>query len=116
MFNASDTEVSAKQFNVRYSAVTDQYERYTYNAGAVSIVTSAKTWQTCALRWTNIFRKEERDWKMVYLARAEDTDNAEIEWKFDFSQQNLKIKTATLKFDTKVYENAKIQLEIMHNG
>lgn len=82
----------------------------------MNILDSTKTWQSYAFRYQNIFRKEERDWKMVYLARSEDTEHAEIEWKFDFSPHQLKIKTATLKFDTKVYESGNIQLEILHNG
>lgn len=75
-----------------------------------------KSWQSCVYRWQNILRKEERDWKMVYLARAEDTDTAEIEWKFDFSDRKLKIKDFQFKFDTKTYENGQIDISFWHKG
>lgn len=75
-----------------------------------------KSWQSCAYRWQNIFRKEERDWKMVYLARAEDTDSAEIGWKFDFSDQKLTIKDIQLKLDTKLYESGVAEISFWHKG
>lgn len=75
-----------------------------------------QTWQSGAYRWQNLFRKEERDWKMVYLARAEDTDTAEIEWKFDFSDRNLTIKDIQLKFDLKIYESGQIDVSFLHKG
>lgn len=80
----------------------------------IEINQTSKTWQSCAYRWQNVFRKEERDWKMAYLARDEDTECAEIEWKFDFSDHQLKIKNASLRFGTTVYENGKIEVQILH--
>lgn len=110
-------ESRAKQFNVRYSSATNEYQRFIRHPnGRLDIHETTKTWKSCAYRWENIFRKEERDWKMVYLARAEDTDRAEIEWKFDFSGQNLKIKDIQLKFETKIYETGEIDVSFFHKG
>lgn len=117
MFNAELVEMTVKQFNVRYSCVTDTYERYTRQSSSrVQVHDRSSGWQSCVCRWERIARKEERDWKMVYLARAEDTDTAQIIWNFDFSTANLKIKQIKLVFDTKIYENGQVHLEVSHKG
>ncbi|XP_055304059.1 peptide-N(4)-(N-acetyl-beta-glucosaminyl)asparagine amidase [Sitodiplosis mosellana] len=116
VFNATETEANAKEFNVRFSSAKNEYERYLHRSNGVEPTETAKTWQSCAYRWEKIFRKEERDWKMVYLARAEDSDRAEIEWKFDFSDRNLKIKDISFKFDVKTYENGQIEVTFLHKG
>lgn len=114
VFNASEVEAQSRQFNVRYSCSKDVYERYCRMNAKLEVNQTSKTWQSCAYRWKNIFRKEERDWKMIYLARDEDTERAEIEWKFDFSGFQLKIKSARLKLETSTYENGSIKVQIMH--
>lgn len=53
---------------------------------------------------------------MAYLARAEDTERGEIEWKFDFSDRQLKIKNISLKFDMKTYESGQIEVSFLHKG
>lgn len=55
---------------------------------------------------------------MVYLAREEDTDQAEIEWSFDFTTKNnaLSIADISLRFDSKTYEDGLINIRFKHNG
>lgn len=101
---------------MRYSSAKNEYECYIQQTHNLKVIQVKKTWQSGVYRYENIFRKEENDWKMVYLARAEDTQHAEIEWKFDFSENNLKIKDISLNFDVKVYETGMIEITFLHKG
>lgn len=73
-----------------------------------------KNWESCHYLSSNIFRKEERDWKMTYLARAEDTDVASIAWNFDFTNEKQVIDSVSVKFETKTYENGVVDLQILN--
>lgn len=139
MFNANPSEIQYKQFNLRYSCSENVYERYLLlsgmtqytffeflfriklyifffvcRTGTPSISNQIKNWETCHYLSSNIFRKEERDWKMVYLARAEDAETANIAWNFDFTKEKLSIKSVSIKFETKTYENGVIDLQILN--
>ncbi|XP_058121945.1 peptide-N(4)-(N-acetyl-beta-glucosaminyl)asparagine amidase [Anopheles ziemanni] len=113
MFIPTEEEVQAKQFNIRYSCVLDCYERFLKGASNrvnEKITEKSKGWESRQFLSKNIFRKEEHDWKMVYLARTEGTDEATIEWNFDFSVQGLRVKQVELQFGQETYEGAKVEL------
>ncbi|XP_053684996.1 peptide-N(4)-(N-acetyl-beta-glucosaminyl)asparagine amidase [Sabethes cyaneus] len=111
IFIPNDQEISLKQFNLRYSCAKDTYERFVKGpSGSISIVENSKGWQSRQYTSENIFRKEEHDWKMVYLARSEGTDEATIRWKFDFSIQGLTVKDIQMTFGTQTYEGATVQI------
>lgn len=81
-----------------------------------AIFKSYENWESCHYQASNIFRKVERDWKVVYLARTEDSDRATISWKFNFAEQNLKIQSVFLRFETKTYENGNIDVSILNEN
>lgn len=84
----------------------------------IKTIEVCNTWQSCTFRMQNIFRKEERDWKIAYLAREENADRAEIMWNFDFRMESngLTITDISLRFDTKTYEDGQIKVSFLHNG
>ncbi|XP_035914068.1 peptide-N(4)-(N-acetyl-beta-glucosaminyl)asparagine amidase [Anopheles stephensi] len=113
MFIPTQEEVQAKQFNIRYCCATDCYERFlkgSSNRVNERITEKANGWESRQYVSRNIFRKEEHDWKMVYLARTEGTDEATIEWNFDFSVQGLRVKQIELRFGQETYDGAKVEL------
>ncbi|XP_052895250.1 peptide-N(4)-(N-acetyl-beta-glucosaminyl)asparagine amidase [Anopheles moucheti] len=113
MFIPTEEEVQAKQFNIRYCCATDCYERFLKGASNrvnEKITEKSNGWESRQYISRNIFRKEEHDWKMVYLARTEGTDEATIEWNFDFSIQGLRVKQIELRFGQETYDGAKVEL------
>lgn len=44
---------------------------------------------------------------------TEDTDSAEIIWKFDLSKSNLKVKSYKLIFETKTFGEGKIDVNVV---
>ncbi|XP_059609214.1 peptide-N(4)-(N-acetyl-beta-glucosaminyl)asparagine amidase [Phlebotomus argentipes] len=116
-FGATEEDKRLKQFNLRYSCSRDVYEKYHKGPGQETRVTeSMKAWSTCQYSSRNVFRKVEHDWKMTYLARTEDTSEASIEWRFDFTAQDLRISSVFINFESKVYENGRISLLFMNES
>lgn len=86
VFKLTEEERKSKVFHVKYSCAKDEYIRVSKNSEVI------KPFSSCVNKQQNVFRKEERDWKMAYLARTEGSSSAEISWKFDFSgEANPKI-------------------------
>ncbi|XP_052796357.1 peptide-N(4)-(N-acetyl-beta-glucosaminyl)asparagine amidase-like [Mya arenaria] len=101
-FTPTANEKAEGCLHVQYSCKDDAYTRVSSG--------NAKTrgWQACVNEGENIFRKEELDWKMVYLARTEGSSSATISWKFDFAGSGLCVDKVDVRADHAVYENGKV--------
>ena len=51
---------------------------------------------------------------MVYLARTEGSEQANIKWKFDFTRENLKIKSIEAIIETHKYENGQVVVQYLN--
>ncbi|ESP03621.1 hypothetical protein LOTGIDRAFT_237618 [Lottia gigantea] len=106
IFHLSEQEKQSKQLHILYNCASDQYVRRSNNNE------TTKTWSSLCYNHLSIFRKEEKDWKMVYLAREEGSSNASVFWKFDFSDSKLRIDNVSLKCHSSVFENGEISWKI----
>ncbi|KAL5289979.1 NGLY1 family protein [Megaselia abdita] len=116
VFEPLEEEIKTKQFNVKYSCRLDKYERFLKESNSSTILSTYHSWESCQFASVNIFRKVEKDWKMVYLARNEGTNSGEISWKFDFTKANLIVKHFSLWCDKQTYENGVLNLKIITEG
>ncbi|KAK6189023.1 hypothetical protein SNE40_005076 [Patella caerulea] len=106
IFTLSEREKQLKKIHVKYNCAKNHYVRISNNNE------EKKDWSSLCFQSTSLARKEEKDWKMVYLARAEGSENASVSWKFDFSESSLKIDKVIIKAESCVYENGIITWKI----
>ena len=62
-FIPTEKEISSKVFHLEYDVAADKYSRPVDG-------TSISGWKNGVKDCQNVARKEERDWKMVYIARS----------------------------------------------
>ena len=70
-------ESEKKLIDLMYSCAKNEYNRVSND--------NEKTagWKSCVFDSKHVFRKEETDWKMVYLARLENSNSGSVSWKVD---------------------------------
>ncbi|KAK3097658.1 hypothetical protein FSP39_011805 [Pinctada imbricata] len=100
IFKLADEEKKSKLFHLKYSCAKDEYTR----------VSSGKATEKKFIKYLhkvqNVFRKEEHDWKMVYLARTEGSPAAAVSWKFDFT--GMTVDRVEVRASSCTYENGVI--------
>lgn len=69
-FKLSQKEEEKREFLVKYSVARDEYLRISITEGEEKEEMLLKGWQAGVHSARNIFRKHEKDWKFVYLART----------------------------------------------
>ncbi|XP_008483232.2 peptide-N(4)-(N-acetyl-beta-glucosaminyl)asparagine amidase [Diaphorina citri] len=100
-FQLRDDDFVQNTFCLEYSPVTDGYfkNRHTTNftSNEPPLIT---TWSSGVYSTQNVFRKVERDWKMVYLCRTEKSTAGSIKWKLDFSALTKPVASVEVKVST----------------
>ncbi|KAG8189121.1 hypothetical protein JTE90_028660 [Oedothorax gibbosus] len=109
VFRLTPEEISRKRFIIKYRCADDKYVRTT--SGLAETV----GWNACVHTHSNVFRKVEEDWKMVYVSRTEGSPIGIISWKFDFSGSDLVISELRLQLHSETFENGKVTCTIAPN-
>uniref|UniRef100_A0A3B3ZZ31 Peptide-N(4)-(N-acetyl-beta-glucosaminyl)asparagine amidase n=1 Tax=Periophthalmus magnuspinnatus TaxID=409849 RepID=A0A3B3ZZ31_9GOBI len=102
VFTPTDKEKSDSLLHIRYNASTDQYCRVSNHCEVTP------GWEQCVWQREAVFRKEEKDWQMVYLARGEDSSIGKISWRFDFSAVGMKIQSVTVMAKSQTFQSGTV--------
>lgn len=101
-FEPTTEELNTKLVHVKYCCASDKYTRVSKQNEVTEY------WESCIYEQRNMFRKEEFDWHMAYLAREEGTNSAFISWKFDCSEAGAKINQVTIKAEGTTFQSGNI--------
>lgn len=84
----------------KYSSAMDKYSIWEDGVETGQLA----GWSKGAFGIENMFRKEEQDWKMSYLARREDAPEGSISWRFDLSPGRT-VEKVDLRIPGATFEN-----------
>ena len=106
----TETEVNSRVLELRYSCVNDEYLRVSDNESVT------RCWNSLINEAVTVFRKEEHDWKMVYLARQEGTEFGKVVWKFDLGSRNMCVDRVEINVESTCYENGRVHWTLSDAG
>ncbi|EDL94094.1 similar to peptide N-glycanase [Rattus norvegicus] len=106
LFIPSENEKISKQFHLRYDIVRDRYIRVSDNNANIS------GWENGVWKMESIFRKVEKDWNMVYLARKEGSSFAYISWKFECGSAGLKVDNVSIRTSSQSFETGSVRWKL----
>ena len=109
----SEKEIDSGLLQLEYSCVRDEYVRESDNETAV-----VSGWQSLVNEAVSIFRKEEHDWKMVYLARVDGAEVGKVAWKFDLDAQskNACIDRVEIAVQSTSFESGRVHWTLCGGG
>lgn len=102
----TESEIANKKFELKYSTAMDKY---------IHDNIICEGWQNGVYSYSSLFRKEELDWKIVYLCREENCEKSTIEWRFDFTSTDLNVQRITLIFTSTLFSNGQIEWKLTGN-
>jgi len=107
VWTPSETEIANKRFELKYSTAIDKY----IHGNSIH-----KGWKSGVYSYSSLFRKEELDWKNVYLCREEHCEKSTIEWQFDFSSSGLVIQDVKLIYTTALFHTGQVEWKMIGNN
>lgn len=107
IWTPTKTEIASKRFELKYSTAMDKYihDNIIY-----------KGWENGVYSYSSLFRKEELDWKIVYLCREENCEKSTIEWRFDLTSTGLVIQNIALTYTTALFNNGQVEWKLASNS
>ncbi|XP_053570212.1 peptide-N(4)-(N-acetyl-beta-glucosaminyl)asparagine amidase [Bombina bombina] len=106
VFIPSEKEKCDKRFHLQYNVVEDRYTRVSNDNEAIA------GWDNGVWKTESVFRKVENDWKMVYLARSEDSSSASISWKFECASVGLRVESISVCTTSQSFHSGRIKWKL----
>ncbi|XP_066263318.1 peptide-N(4)-(N-acetyl-beta-glucosaminyl)asparagine amidase-like [Branchiostoma lanceolatum] len=106
VFRLSEQEKKGRLFHLVYCTANDKYTRL-YNNVDMKV-----GWQNWAHTVQDVFRKEEHDWNMCYLARTEGATTGSVSWKLDLSGSGLCVQEIKVVARSQTFENGSISWQL----
>lgn len=107
VWTPSETEIANKRFELKYSTAIDKY----IHGNSIHV-----GWKSGVYSYNSLFRKEELDWKNVYLCREEYSEKSTIEWRFDFSSSGLVVQDVKLVYTTALFNTGQVEWKLIGNN
>jgi peptide-N4-(N-acetyl-beta-glucosaminyl)asparagine amidase len=104
IFKPTRQELAAGKLHIRFSPRLNAYER-------VSDGMCVRGWHAGTFEVRGVFKKEELDWKMVYLSRSEGTNEGMISWAFSIEDEDGNQYTydkVEVLFERTVYKSGEV--------
>ncbi|KAJ8273855.1 hypothetical protein GJAV_G00106250 [Gymnothorax javanicus] len=105
VFVPTETEKSEKRLHLQYNSTDDRYLRPFGSANDLAEMTG---WESGTWRREAVFRKEEHDWKMVYLARTEGSASGKVSWKIDCGGAGVRMKTVKARAMSQTFHSGTV--------
>jgi len=107
VWTPSETEIANKRFELKYSTAIDKY----IHGNSIH-----EGWKSGVYSYSSLFRKEEFDWKTVYLCREDNCEKSTIEWRFDFSSTGLVVQDIKLIYTTALFNTGQVEWKLIGNN
>lgn len=106
VWKPTQLEIKNREMRIKYIPGLDQYQR---GPGSESVLSG---WQNGVNTIHSIFRKEEKDWNMVYLARQEGSDKGKVTWSVDLTGSGFVADSVKLTLSSKAFESGQVNAVI----
>ncbi|KAF7267653.1 hypothetical protein GWI33_019142 [Rhynchophorus ferrugineus] len=103
-----DNNLLQGTFTLRYNPSNDMYE----SNDDENKIKQLKGWHLGTFSHSNIIRKEEKDWKQVYLSRESSDSMGSIAWKFDIKVKSKTLDTIKVSFPFTTFENGEVNAKL----
>ncbi|XP_071502656.1 peptide-N(4)-(N-acetyl-beta-glucosaminyl)asparagine amidase-like [Diadema antillarum] len=110
VFRPTPSEKQSRCIHVQYNTASNKYVRLSDGSA------ETEDWESCVWTSTNMFRKHEFDWQMVYLAREEFTDHGSVSWRFDVTGSGLVVDWIKVRAASTTYEDALVAWTLQGEG